>query len=232
MLARSRLLALLLLIPLYWLAQQAIDSLVAGVSGYSAAAYTKTLYKIKDGDEWGRHLVIAERRIKRARELFPRHPQYALQALELAGLRRAATEDPQQREELFAYSEQLARAALVGAPVRSDLWAELALLLHEKEGASPGAMRAIERALYFGPREPAPLLANARVTFASHLDLSGEQRQRGWDGVMVALEVPGLAPRVMGLAREAGLGRHLATLRRERARVRAILEARARGESG
>jgi tetratricopeptide (TPR) repeat protein len=171
--------------------------------------------------QWGNALAEGERSIALARELAPEHPAYALQAADFAS-------DREQYQAAF----KVLRSTLSIAPVRADIWSRLASNGYLAEGPSAATLHALDRALYFGPREYDALLVNALITLNSGDGLAVERQLRGWNGIVDAVGMPGLAAQIDRLVIEAGKERQLQVLLRQRAQQAEALEQRGQERGG
>ena len=214
-----RLLALVLVIVLLWLGQQAGRAGIAGIFSASAADYRLEMGKTSaESDKWIHSLTEGERNIAIARELAPRHPDYALQAADF-------TFDRQQLEAATA----LLQTVLPDVPVRADIWSRLARFNYVLNGPSASTLQALDQALYLGPREDDTLLLNATITLNAGAELGVERQLSGWNGIVEAAGMPGLSRRINALVTSSGMERQLQTLLRQKAQQEAAREQRGQG---
>ena len=211
-----RLSALVLVIFLVWLAQQAGMAGVAGIHGESAAGYRQEMLRNSaHSARWSQALAEGERNIALVGQVTRGVNEYTVLAADFAYQR-------QQNETAAA----LLRDALGTAPVRAGIWSRLALVNYQLEGASAATLHALDQAFFFGPREYDTLLVNATITLDPNAKLDARRQLRGWNGIVEAVAMPGLARQVTAMVAEAGMQRQLRTLLRQRQPQREALELR------
>ena len=104
------------------------------------------------------------------------HLQTALVAYDLEKLQESAD----QQNRFYTNGKNHLYQGLRYSPTRSDLWAQLAKILYEKEGASESTLAALDEALNYGPRERGSFIVNAMVTLYFWEQLEPERQQKSW----------------------------------------------------